>query len=36
VGRDVGLEWYDADHAMRSPKARASRTAFLEKALELG
>jgi len=36
VGRDVGLEWYDADHAMRSPKARASRTAFLEKALKLG
>jgi pimeloyl-ACP methyl ester carboxylesterase len=31
--RDVGLEWYEADHAMRSPKARASRRAFLERHL---
>lgn len=35
AGRDVGLEWYDADHAMRSPKARASRRAFLERHLKL-
>lgn len=36
AGRDVGLEWYEADHAMRSPKARASRRAFLEEQLKLG
>jgi pimeloyl-ACP methyl ester carboxylesterase len=36
AGRDVALEWYDADHAMRSPRARAARTAFLERALRLG
>lgn len=35
AGRDIALEWYEADHAMRSPKARASRTAFLRKALDL-
>ena len=33
--REAALEWYDADHAMRSRKARASRTTFLRKALEL-
>ena len=36
AGRDVGLEWYEADHAMRSSRARASRTAFLERHLKLG
>ena len=36
TGRDVGLEFYAADHAMRSAKARASRTAFLEQHLRLG
>ena len=36
AGRDVGLEWYEADHAMRSAKARASRAAFLERVLRLG
>ena len=30
------VEWYAADHAMRSPRARASRRAFLERALQLG
>jgi pimeloyl-ACP methyl ester carboxylesterase len=35
AGRDVGLEWYEADHAMRSAKARAARTAFLGKVLLL-
>lgn len=36
TGRDdVGLELYAADHAMRSAKARASRTAFLVKHLRL-
>jgi pimeloyl-ACP methyl ester carboxylesterase len=33
--REATLEWYEADHAMRSRKARASRTAFLRKALAL-
>jgi len=33
--RESTLEWYDADHAMRSPKARASRTAFLRRELRL-
>ena len=36
AGRDVGLEWYEADHAMRSTKARASRVAFLGRVLKLG
>jgi pimeloyl-ACP methyl ester carboxylesterase len=34
--RESTLEWYDADHAMRSAKARASRTAFLRRELRLG
>jgi pimeloyl-ACP methyl ester carboxylesterase len=34
-GRDVALEWYAADHAMRSPKARASRRRFLGERLKL-
>ena len=32
---DPTMEWYGADHAMRSAKARASRTRFLEANLEL-
>jgi hypothetical protein len=36
AGRDVALEWYEADHAMRSAKARASRTTFLRRVLDLG
>lgn len=36
AGRDVTLEWYEADHAMRSARARARRTAFLREALGLG
>jgi pimeloyl-ACP methyl ester carboxylesterase len=32
---DPALEWYGADHAMRSPKARAARTAFLRRELGL-
>jgi pimeloyl-ACP methyl ester carboxylesterase len=35
LGAGVALEVYAADHAMRSAKARASRTAFLERSLEL-
>jgi pimeloyl-ACP methyl ester carboxylesterase len=34
--RESTLELYDADHAMRSAKARASRTAFLRRELRLG
>jgi pimeloyl-ACP methyl ester carboxylesterase len=34
--RESTLEWYDTDHAMRSPKARASRRAFLHRELGLG
>jgi pimeloyl-ACP methyl ester carboxylesterase len=30
------IEWYKADHAMRSAKARASRAAFLRRELRLG
>ena len=30
------IEWYQADHAMRSAKARAARTAFLRRELRLG
>jgi pimeloyl-ACP methyl ester carboxylesterase len=30
------IEWYAADHAMRSAKARASRRAFLRRELGLG
>lgn len=33
---DPLLEWYSADHAMRSSKARTSRKAFLRTALGLG
>jgi pimeloyl-ACP methyl ester carboxylesterase len=33
--RESTLEWYDTDHAMRSPKARASRAAFLHRELRL-
>jgi pimeloyl-ACP methyl ester carboxylesterase len=32
---DPVIEWYKADHAMRSPKARAARKAFLRKVLGL-
>ena len=34
--REATLEWYDADHAMRSAKARAARAAFLRRELRLG
>lgn len=34
--REPTLEWYGADHAMRSAKARASRIAFLRRELRLG
>jgi pimeloyl-ACP methyl ester carboxylesterase len=34
-GPDPAIEWYQADHAMRSAKARARRTAFLRGALGL-
>jgi pimeloyl-ACP methyl ester carboxylesterase len=30
------IEWYSADHAMRSARARASRSAFLRRELRLG
>jgi pimeloyl-ACP methyl ester carboxylesterase len=33
---EPALEWYGADHAMRSAKARASRTSFLRLELGLG
>lgn len=37
TGRDdVAIELYAADHAMRSARARASRTAFLARHLQLG
>jgi pimeloyl-ACP methyl ester carboxylesterase len=35
AGRDLALEWYQADHAMRSSRARASRGAFLRRVLAL-
>jgi pimeloyl-ACP methyl ester carboxylesterase len=37
-GPDGGprIEWYSADHAMRSARARASRAAFLGRELNLG
>ena len=35
-GEQPAIEWYSADHAMRSAKARAARAAFLTDALELG
>jgi pimeloyl-ACP methyl ester carboxylesterase len=34
-GTDPAIEWYAADHAMRSAKARASRRAFLRRELRL-
>lgn len=34
--REAALEWYEADHAMRSRKARAARLAFLGRELVLG
>lgn len=33
---EPSIEWYQADHAMRSTKARAARAAFLEHELRLG
>ncbi|HSL97499.1 MAG TPA: hypothetical protein VK831_02910, partial [Candidatus Deferrimicrobiaceae bacterium] len=33
---DPTIEWYAADHAMRSAKARASRATFLRRELRLG
>lgn len=35
AGRDVTFESYEADHAMRSARARASRAAFLRRTLKL-
>jgi pimeloyl-ACP methyl ester carboxylesterase len=35
AGRDVTFETYQADHAMRSAKARASRATFLRRTLKL-
>jgi pimeloyl-ACP methyl ester carboxylesterase len=34
-GPDPTIEWYKADHAMRSPRARARRAAFLGRTLGL-
>jgi pimeloyl-ACP methyl ester carboxylesterase len=36
AGREPTIEWYAADHAMRSSKARAARRAFLRRELDLG
>ena len=36
AGRDVTFESYEADHAMRSAKARASRSVFVRRTLSLG
>ena len=33
---EPAIEWYKADHAMRSAKARAARAAFLRRELGLG
>ena len=33
---EPAIEWYKADHAMRSAKARAARAAFLQRELKLG
>jgi pimeloyl-ACP methyl ester carboxylesterase len=33
---DPGIQWYTADHAMRSAKARAARATFLMRELRLG
>lgn len=35
AGRQPAIEWYSADHAMRSPRARAARRAFLRRELSL-
>jgi pimeloyl-ACP methyl ester carboxylesterase len=35
-GTQPAIEWYAADHAMRSPKARAARRTFLGRELGLG
>ena len=35
-GAEPAIEWYKADHAMRSAKARAARAAFLRRELRLG
>ena len=35
-GPDPAIEWYAADHAMRSAKARAARRRFLQAQLHLG
>ena len=35
-GGQPAIEWYTADHAMRSAKARAARRAFLDRELRLG
>ena len=35
-GGEPAIEWYAADHAMRSSKARAARRAFLVRELGLG
>jgi pimeloyl-ACP methyl ester carboxylesterase len=36
AGSEPRIEWYSADHAMRSAKARAARSAFLRAELGLG
>jgi hypothetical protein len=36
AGSEPRIEWYSADHAMRSAKARAARAAFLGRELDLG
>jgi pimeloyl-ACP methyl ester carboxylesterase len=35
-GPDPAIEWYQADHAMRSSRARRARARFLERELKLG
>ena len=35
AGRDAAIEWYQADHAMRSARARAARATFLRRTLQL-
>jgi hypothetical protein len=35
AGRDAAIEWYEADHAMRSSRARAARATFLRRTLRL-
>jgi pimeloyl-ACP methyl ester carboxylesterase len=36
AGAEARIEWYTADHAMRSSKARAARRRFLTEQLDLG